>query len=123
MLFLAGLKQIPIHLYEAAILDGATKWKQFIHITLPMLSPIILFNVIMQTINALQEFTGPFIVTKGGPVKSTYLYTLMVYDQGFGYSRIGYASALSWILFLVIMIVTAIIFAVSSKLVFYGDEG
>lgn len=123
VLFLAGLKQVPVSLYEAAILDGASKWKQFLHITLPMLSPIILFNVIMQTINALQEFTGAFIVTKGGPVKSTYLYTLMIYDQGFGYSRIGYASALSWILFLVIMVVTIIIFKCSAKLVFYGDEG
>lgn len=122
LLFLAGLKQIPTSLYEAAELDGAKKWRAFISITIPSLSPIILFNLIMQMINAFQDFTTPFIITQGGPMKSTYLYGMMLYNEGFKFFRMGYASALSWILFIIILIFTSLTFKSSSSWVHYGDS-
>jgi len=122
LLFLAGLKQIPTSLYEAAELDGAKKWRAFISITIPSLSPIILFNLIMQMINAFQDFTTPFIITQGGPMKSTYLYGMMLYNEGFKFFRMGYASALSWILFVIIFIFTSLTFKSSSSWVHYGDS-
>jgi oligogalacturonide transport system permease protein len=121
VIFLAGLKQIPSYMYEASTIDGASKARQFLHITTPMLTPIILFNLVMQVINAFQEFTSAFVITRGGPMKSTYLYTLMLYDQGFGNYRIGYASALSWILFIIIMVFTIIIFKTSDRWTYYED--
>jgi oligogalacturonide transport system permease protein len=123
VIFLAGLKQVPVSLYEAAIIDGASRLKKFTSITLPMLSPVILFNLIMQTIFSLQEFTSVFVITKGGPVKATYLYALMMYDQAFGYFRMGYASALSWVFFIIIMIMTLIIFKFFAKRTYYGEGG
>ncbi len=103
LLFLAGLKQIPFSLYEAAKIDGAGRPRIFFQITLPSLSPIILFNLIMQMINAFQDFTGAFVITQGGPLKSTYLYGLMLYDQASSSSRWamhphspGYCSPLSY---------------------------
>lgn len=123
VIFLAGLKQIPVSLYEASTIDGASRLKKFTSITLPMLSPVILFNLVMQTIYALQEFTSVFVITKGGPVKATYLYALMMYDEGFGYFRMGYASALAWIFFLIIMAITLIIFKFFSKRIYYGEGG
>lgn len=120
--FLAGLKQIPQELYESAQVDGAGKIRTFFSITLPLLTPIIFFNLVMQMINAFQEFTVAFIVTKGGqPLKSTYLYGLLLYQYGFSYFRMGYASALSWILFIIILIFTAFIFKSSSYWTFYTD--
>jgi oligogalacturonide transport system permease protein len=95
VLFLAGLKQIPQELYEAARVDGAGKISGFFAITLPLITPILFFNLIMQMINAFQDFNGAMIVTRGGPINSTYLYALMLYDQGFKNFRMGYASALS----------------------------
>lgn len=123
VLFLAGLKQIPNELYEAASVDGSTKLHSFWHITLPMLSPIILFNLVMQMINAFQDFTGSFIVTKGGPNNSTYLFGMLLYDNAFKYFRMGYASALSWALFVIILIFTAIIFKTSKSWTFYENGG
>lgn len=123
VLFLVGLKQIPAHLYEAASIDGASKTQQFFKITLPMLSPTILFNVIMQTISAFQEFTAAFIITGGGPMKSTYMYGMMLYDNSFKYYKMGYASAQSWILFIIIMTVTGLLFLSSRKWVHYEDGG
>ncbi|WP_320129765.1 sugar ABC transporter permease [uncultured Sphaerochaeta sp.] len=121
LLFLAGLKQIPECLYEAAMIDGSGKFRTFWKITLPELSPILLFNLIMQMINAFQEFTPAFVITQGGPLKSTYLYGLMLYDQGFKFFRMGYSSALSWILFAIIMIFTSLTFKSSQSWVHYGD--
>jgi len=125
LLFLAALKQIPESLFEAATIDGAGRIKKFTHITLPMITPIILFNVVMQTINAFQEFSGIFIVTSGtgGPVKSTYVYAIMLYDQAFVYTNMGYASALSWILFVLIIGLSLLILKSSKRWVFYSDGG
>jgi oligogalacturonide transport system permease protein len=121
VLFLAGLKQIPETLYEAARIDGAGRIRIFLRITFPMLTPIIFFNLIMQMINAFQEFTTAFVITQGGPLKATYLYGLMLYDQGFKFFRMGYASALSWILFAIIFFFTSLTFRSSSSWVHYGD--
>jgi oligogalacturonide transport system permease protein len=122
LLFLAGLKQIPGSLYEAARIDGAGRLRIFWKITVPDLSPIILFNLIMQMINAFQEFTPAFVITQGGPLKSTYLYGLMLYDQGFKFFKMGYSSALSWILFAIIMLFTSLTFKSSQSWVHYGDS-
>lgn len=123
VIFLAALKQIPEYLYEAARIDGAGPFRQFFKITLPMISPVILFNLIMQSINAFQEFSSAFVITGGGPAKSTYLYAMFIYDEAFHRLRMGYASALSWFLFVVILIFTAIIFSTSAKWTFYEDGG
>ncbi|AEC02420.1 carbohydrate ABC transporter permease [Parasphaerochaeta coccoides] len=122
LLFLAGLKQIPESLYEAARIDGAGKMRIFWKITLPQLSSIVLFNLIMQMINAFQDFTPAFVITQGGPLKSTYLYGLMLYDHGFKFFRMGYASALSWILFAIILFFTGLTFKSSDSWVHYGDS-
>lgn len=122
LLFLAGLKQIPVSLYEAARIDGAGKWRLFWQITIPELSPIVLFNLIMQMINAFQDFTSAFVITQGGPLKSTYLYGLMLYDQGFKFFKMGYSSALSWILFAIILVFTSLTFRSSQSWVHYGDS-
>ena len=123
VLFLAGLKQIPEELYESALVDGASKIRSFFSITLPLVTPTIFFNLIMQMISAFQDFTGAMIVTNGGPLNSTYLYALMLYDQGFKYFRMGYASALSWVLFAIILLFTALIFKSSPMWVHYQDGG
>lgn len=123
VIFLAGLKQIPQELYEAAKVDGVSKVRMFFTITLPLLTPIIFFNLIMQMIIAFQEFTGSFVVTNGGPMKSTYLYAMKLYDEGFLFMKMGYASALSWVLFIVILIFTALIFKSSAYWTYYEDGG
>ena len=123
VLFLASLKQVPNELYEAAIVDGAGKIRIFFAITIPMISPIILFNLIMQMVNAFQDFTGAFILTGGGPLRATYLYGIMLYETAFDQFRMGYASALSWVLFVVIIILTAIIFKTSGTWTHYEDGG
>lgn len=111
VIFLAGLKGIPYELYEASHMDGATKLMSFWRITIPQLTPVIFFNMIMQMINALQEFAAPLLITQnGGPMKSTYLYGLKLYEEGFRYNKMGYASALSWILFVIILVLTCLAF-------------
>ncbi len=122
VMFLAALKQVPKSLYEAARIDGAGKVKIFFHITLPQISSIILFNLLIQMIQALQNFTSASIITDGGPLKSTQVLGLKLYKEGFAYFKMGYASAVSWVVFTVIMIMTAIIFATSKLWVHYGDE-
>lgn len=119
VIFLSGLKNIPQELYEAAIVDGARPWKKFWHITLPMLSPTILFNFIMNMIGSFQVFTQAFVMTKGGPVDSTYFYVLHLYRNAFENFRMGYASALAWFLSVIIIIVTALTFKISNKYVYY----
>jgi oligogalacturonide transport system permease protein len=123
VLFLAGLKQIPAELYEAAMVDGAGKLRMFRQITIPLLTPIILFNLVMQTINALQEFTAAFVVTNGGPLKATYLLGLKIYDEAFMNMKMGYASALSWFLFAIILLLTLLIFRSARSWVHYEDGG
>lgn len=121
VLFLAAIKNVPRSLYEAAEIDGAGSVKRFLHITLPMISPIMLFNLLMQAIGCFQEFSTAFILTKGGPNKATYLYGIKIYKEAFTNFKMGYASALSWILFAVIMTATALIFITSKKWVFYDE--
>jgi oligogalacturonide transport system permease protein len=122
VIFLAGLQGIPGDLYEAARLDGASAWQVFRRITLPLLTPVIFFNFIMQVIQAFQEFNGPYVITGGGPLKSTYLLPLMIYEEAFKYFEVGYASALSWALFVLVAIFTAMAFRSSKYWVFYAQE-
>lgn len=122
VMFLAALKNVPRELYEAADIDGGGKVNKFIHVTLPMISPIIFFTLLMQTIQALQNFTSAFVITKGGPLKSTYVLGMMLYKEGFAYFNMGYASAISWVIFTMIVIVTLLLFRFSSAWVFYEDE-
>jgi multiple sugar transport system permease protein len=123
VIFLAGLRQIPVMYYEAAQLDGAGKVRQFLQVTLPLLSPIIFFNLVLQMINAFQTFTQAFIVSggTGGPADSTLFFTLYLYQRGFGNFDMGYASALAWVLLLIVGGLTAINFIASKYWVFYGD--
>ena len=122
IIFLAGLKQIPKEYYEAASVDGANKVRQFFSITIPLLSPVILFNLIMQMISAFQAFTQAYIIGggKGGVLNSTLFYTLHLYIQGWAYHEMGYASAMAWVLLLIIGLLTAIIFKTSNLWVSYG---
>ena len=122
VMFLAALKQVPRSLYEAAEIDGAGKVTRFFHITLSQISPIIFFNLINQTIQALQNFTSAQVITEGGPLKSTYVLGLKLYKEGFSYFKMGYASAISWVVFAAIMIFTLAIFASSKLWVHYADE-
>ncbi len=122
VMFLAALKQVPQSLYEAAGIDGANKVQAFFKITFPQITPILFFTIIMQTINALQNFTSAFVITKGGPVKSTYMLGLKLYNDGFAYHKMGYASASSWIIFLLILTITLILFGTQKYWVFYEDE-
>lgn len=122
IIFLAGLKQIPEEYYEAASVDGATKVHQFFAITVPLLSPVILFNLVMQMISAFQVFTQAYIIGggTGGVLNSTLFYTLHLYIQGWTYHEMGYASAMAWVLLLIIGVFTAIVFRTSDMWVSYG---
>ena len=123
IIFLAGLRQIPEMYYEAASVDGASKLAKFFRITLPLLTPIIFFNVVLQVINAFQSFTQAFVVSggTGGPSDSTMFYTLYLYIKGFTQFDMGYASAMAWLLLIIVAIFTAINFFVSKFWVFYDD--
>lgn len=123
LIFLAGLRQIPQHYYEAASIDGANKLRQFWSVTLPLLTPIIFFNLVLQIIHAFQSFTQAFVVSggTGGPVDATLFYTLYLYEQGFTNLNMGYASALAWLLLVIIAAFTAINFSLAKYWVFYDD--
>lgn len=123
IIFLAGLRQIPQMYYEAASVDGASKVAQFFKITLPLLTPIIFFNVVLQVINAFQTFTQAFVVSggTGGPSDSTLFYTLYLYQKGFTQFEMGYASAMAWLLLIIVAVFTAINFVLSKFWVFYDD--
>jgi len=123
VIFLAGLRQIPRELYEAAAADGAGPWRQFRSVTLPLLTPIIFFNLVLAVINSFQAFTQAFVVSggTGGPSDSTLFYTLYLYQEGFGAFRMGYASALAWLLVIIVGAFTAINFWASKYWVHYGD--
>jgi len=122
VIFLSGLKNIPTSLYEAARVDGASKIQSFFKITLPMLSPIILFNFVLQTINSFQVFTQAFIITKGGPMNETLFTVLHIYNTAFTNLEMGYASAMSWTLLFIIAIFTGLIFLSSKHWVYYESE-
>lgn len=125
LIFLAGLKGIPKSYYEAASVDGANGIQKFFKITLPMLSPVILFNTVMQTIAAFMTFVPAFIISKGtgGPLDGTLLYSLYLFIQGFEFFNMGYASAMAWIMLIIVGILTAIIFTTSKYWVHYESEG
>ena len=122
VMFLAALKQVPSTLYEAARIDGAGSAKRFFRITMPYISPILFFCIIMQTINAIQNFTSVFVITRGGPLKSTYMLGLKLYNDGFVYWKMGYASATSWIIFFLIGLFTLALFTSQKYWVFYSDD-
>jgi multiple sugar transport system permease protein len=122
LIFLAGLKNIPQQLYECASIDGANAWQQFYKITLPMLTPIIFFNLIMQLISGFMTFTQAFIITGGRPLDTTLFYALYVYQRAFRDFEMGYASAMAWVMLIVIAILTAIVFRSSTYWVHYESE-
>ncbi|HEY8576714.1 MAG TPA: sugar ABC transporter permease [Devosia sp.] len=123
IIFLAGLRQIPQDMYEAASLDGAGRWRQFRKITLPLLTPVVFFNAIIQTIEAFKSFTPAFIISggTGNPINSTLFYTLYLYQEAFGFFRMGYASALAWVLLALVGLFTAFSFLTSKYWVHYDD--
>ncbi|TMU96614.1 sugar ABC transporter permease [Streptomyces sp. DASNCL29] len=124
VIFLAGLQQISPDLYEAAALDGAGRWRQFVSITVPMLSPVVFFNLVLEVINSFQVFTPAFAISggDGGPADSTMFYTLYLYERGFTASHMGYAAAMAWLLLIAIGAITLILFRTSRSWVFYADE-
>lgn len=122
IIYLAGLQSVPTQLYEAAEIDGAGSWAKFRTVTLPMISPTIFFNLIMGIIGSFQVFTSSFIMTQGGPAYATLFYVLYLYQKAFKYLQMGYACALAWILFGVILLLTLIVFKSSAGWVYYEAE-
>lgn len=122
VIFLAGLQGVPRSLYDAAIVDGAGALRKFWHITIPMMTPIIFFNLIMGSIGAFQVFTEAFIMTQGGPNNASLFYNYYIYRQAFQFGEMGQAAAIAWILFVIIMLVTVIFFRTAKSWVFYESE-
>lgn len=123
VIYLAGLQGIPESLYEAAEIDGAGRWARMRHVTIPMISPVIFFNLVMGIIGSFQVFTAGFLMTGGGPQNATLFYVLYTYRCGMQYFDMGYASLLAWILFFIIMGMTLLVFRYVGTRVFYGDTG
>jgi multiple sugar transport system permease protein len=123
VIFLAGLKQVPKELYEAAQVDGAGPWRRFWHITLPMISPVMFFNVLLETIHSFQIFGSAYIMSNGscGPADATLVYTCYLYQQGFENSRMGFASAMAWMLLIAVGLVTAVLFWSQRRWVHYEE--
>ena len=122
IIYLAGLQSVPTQLYESAEIDGAGSWSKFVHVTLPMISPTILFNLIMSIIGSFQVFASSFVMTQGGPAYSTLFYVLYLYQNAFMYLKMGYACALAWILFVVILGLTLLMLKASKSWVYYESE-
>lgn len=122
VIYLAGLQDVPRELYEAAEIDGARSWRRLWHITLPMLSPVIFFNLVMALIGTMQVFAVPYIMTGGGPTRSTYFFTMYLYDNAFTYLKMGYASAMAWVQLLIILCLTGFSFWSSRKWVHYQSK-
>lgn len=119
LIFYTDIKNIPIDLYEAAAIDGAGPARQFFSITLPMITPTILFNLITSIISSFQQVTLVMLLTNGGPMKSTYFYGLMTYNNAFKFHKLGYASANAWVMFIIILLLSALVFKSSDTWVFY----
>jgi multiple sugar transport system permease protein len=122
VIFLAALQDVPRSLYEAASLDGAGSWNKMRHVTIPMVTPIILFNLITGFVAAFQEFTIPWLLTQGGPMNSTEFLLVFLYRNAFINFRMGKASAVAWVILIIIIAFTAIMFKTSARWVYYGDE-
>ena len=122
ILFLAALQGVPTVFYEAAEVDGASRWRRFFSITLPMISPTILLNVVIIMINQFQVLAPLLVITSGGPAKATYLYSFVEYNNAFKFLKMGYASALSWFMFLIMLVVTLLLFRSSRRWV-YSESG
>ena len=120
VIFLAGLQGVPESLYEAAEIDGASRWHKFRHITVPMISPTIFFNLVLGIIGALQVFNTAYITTRGGPGRATWFFALHVFTHAFEYFDMGYASALAWCMFIILLVFTALQLRFSDKWVFYA---
>ncbi|MCX5670924.1 MAG: sugar ABC transporter permease [Planctomycetota bacterium] len=120
LIYLAGLKDIPASLYEAAVVDGANAWQRVRYVTLPMLTPVIFFNLVMGMIGAFQYFTQAYVMTQGGPLDSTRFYALHLFFEAFQYLKMGYASAMAWVLFIIVVGVTALLFRSQHRWVHYG---
>ena len=123
VIYLAALQGVPEHLYEAASLDGANALRRLQVVTIPMMSPVIFFNFVLGVIGALQIFTQSYIITDGGPQNSTRFYSLMIYERGFRDFQMGYASALAWVLYLFILLISLLIFRSLGRMVYYEEEG
>jgi multiple sugar transport system permease protein len=119
LIYLAGLKAIPLSLYDAAEMDGAGIWRKFTNITLPLMTPVILYNVILGISAGLQVFTQAYIITNGGPANATTFYVFYLYNNAFRYSQFGYASAMAWVLFLITFVLAILVFRFASKRVHY----
>ncbi len=122
IIYLAGLQGIPTALYEAAEVDGANSVQKFFNITLPMITPVLFFNLIIGIIGTFQIFTSVYVMTAGGPVESTLFYNLNLYNNAFRYQAMGYASALAWALFVIVLVLTLLVFKSSSMWVYYEGE-
>ena len=122
VLFLAALKGVPEDLYEAASIDGATRGRQFMSITIPLISPVIFYNLVTQLVQAFQEFNGPYIITNGGPRNAMTLISLIVYNTAFKDYKVGMSSAMAWVMFVIVMVLTIIAFVSQKKWVYYSDD-
>ena len=120
IIYLAGLQEVPQSLYDAADIDGANPWRKTINVTIPLLSPVIMFNVIMSLIGSLQIFTQPYVMSStGAPARSIYFYSMYLFDNAFTYLKMGYASAMAWIMFVIIFSLTLLALKISNKYVHY----
>ena len=122
VIYLAGMQGVPTHLYEACELDGGGAWHRFRYVTLPMTTPVIFFNLLIGIIGSWQVFTNAFVITNGGPANSTLFYVLYLYRQGWQYYKMGYASALAWVLFFIILLFTLIVFKSSGWVYYESDQ-
>jgi len=122
VIFLAGLQGVPRSMYEAAEIDGANSWQRFWHVTIPMMSSVIFFNLVMGVIGSFQVFTAAYVMTRGGPQDSTLFYVLYLFKKGFGMLQMGYAAALAWILFLIILLLTLLQLRLADRWVYYEGE-
>ncbi len=121
LIFLAGIKQIPVSYYEAAKIDGANSIQCFFKITFPLIAQVFVFNLIMGIISAFQVFVQPLVMTGGGPFKKTYMYGMYIYDSGFGFGRFGYAAALAWIMYLIILFVSRVVLKLVERLMHFEE--
>lgn len=122
VIYLAGLQDVPVELYEAAQMDGAGTWRKFTAVTIPMMTPTIFFNLVMGIINSFQVFSMAYIMTDGGPLNSTLFYNLYTYKNAFVFLRMGYAAALSWVMFVVVLVLTLLVFKSATRWVYYETQ-